>query len=181
MVKKLLYVSMFLLVSGSLGLSVYLFMSRPKMAYVYNDRIFNEYEGVKVGRATYQKQIEIMQANLDTLSNNFKAEVTHYKKSYNEMSDNERMLKEQLLQRQENDILNYKVAIEKQAAEQENAITQGVITQINNFVVEYGKRSGYDYILGVTDNGNILYGPDGDDITDEVIEAINNQYQGDEL
>jgi outer membrane protein len=44
-------------------------------------------------------------------------------------------------------------------------------------VEEYGKENGYDLILGTTTSGNILYGTEKKDITEQVLNALNNAYE----
>jgi len=42
---------------------------------------------------------------------------------------------------------------------------------------QYGKDNGYDLLLGTTDGGNVLYGTPALDITQEVLDALNETYQ----
>lgn len=162
----------------SLSAAVFSYYSIPKIAYVNNAKLISNYQGFKDSQREYQKSIQQMQANLDTLSKRFGEEVNDYKEKKDVLSDSEKQLTEKLLQSREKEVLNYKRAIEEKALEQEQALTAGVINQINSFVIEFGKSHHYDYVIGVTETGNLLYAKEDTDITTEVIEAINEQYQG---
>ncbi len=50
--------------------------------------------------------------------------------------------------------------------------------QINQYVDDYGKKHGYDLILGATGEGNIMFARPEDDITKDVSEYINRRYAG---
>lgn len=50
--------------------------------------------------------------------------------------------------------------------------------QINQYVDDYGKKYGYDLILGATGQGNIMFAKQDDDITKDVSEYINRRYSG---
>ena len=42
---------------------------------------------------------------------------------------------------------------------------------------EYGKKKGYSLIIGANDSGNLLYGSESKDITNDVLEYLNQQYK----
>lgn len=53
-----------------------------------------------------------------------------------------------------------------------------ILDQLNQYIKDYGFNNGYDYVFGATGDGNILYGAEPADITEEVIKFINDSYQG---
>lgn len=50
--------------------------------------------------------------------------------------------------------------------------------RINQYVKDYGKEHGYDYILGANGTGTIMYADEAKDITKEIIEFENVHYKG---
>ena len=50
--------------------------------------------------------------------------------------------------------------------------------QIHDFMMEYGPAHGLKYVLGYTRGGGILYATDSLDITDHVLEGLNEKYRG---
>ncbi|MDF1571364.1 MAG: OmpH family outer membrane protein [Bacteroidales bacterium] len=55
-----------------------------------------------------------------------------------------------------------------------------MIDKIEQFLETYNKDKGYDYIFSYSFGGNLLYGNDALDITDEVIKGINKAYPPEE-
>ena len=53
----------------------------------------------------------------------------------------------------------------------------GVVEKINIFVAEYGKKKHYSVILGTGPGGNIIFGNQAYDITDEVAAGLNERYK----
>ena len=53
-----------------------------------------------------------------------------------------------------------------------------ILTQLNQYVREYGKQNGYQYIFGSDGNGSLMYAEQQNDISKPVIEFINNKYNG---
>lgn len=53
-----------------------------------------------------------------------------------------------------------------------------ILTQINQYLKDYGKQKDYQYILGADGGGMLMYAIETSDITDEVIQYINERYKG---
>lgn len=54
---------------------------------------------------------------------------------------------------------------------------QKIWEQINRYTEAYGKEKDYDYILGANGQGNIMYGRNKKNVTDELVEYLNLQYE----
>ena len=70
----------------------------------------------------------------------------------------------------------YSKRIEQLMQGEDAQMTEEVLGQINGFVETYGRENGYDLILGTTQTGNLLYGREALDITEELLEALNRDY-----
>lgn len=141
----------------------YVQFTKPSIAYVRSEILVNEFAGMKEAREAYQKKQQQWQANLDTLQ----AEYQRKEKADVAMVE---------LQATAQDLQRYVAAVEQLSQEEDQKMTQSVLEQINVFVEQYGKDHGYDLILGTTTSGSILYGNQGIDITEELLEALNKYY-----
>ena len=172
------FIVLLFLVILNCGAVAFVYFKTPRIAYVYNNRILTEYKGVKEGRGVYQKKVSEWQSNLDTLSKAYTSEASAFEYSKGKLSSQERSRVEQILLRKKQELVSYKSAIEEKASAEEREMIEGLLSQINSFVAEYGEQSGYDYVFGVTENGNLMYAVKGNDVTDKVIEALNKKYEG---
>jgi outer membrane protein len=76
----------------------------------------------------------------------------------------------------EQQLLRYRDAIQQQAQQENQRLTKAVLKEINAYLKQYGKEKGYTFILGATEGGNIVYAADGTDITEDVLQGLNAQY-----
>jgi outer membrane protein len=53
-----------------------------------------------------------------------------------------------------------------------------ILTQINQFVKDYGEKQGFAYIVGADGTGTLMYANKEFDLTDELKEYINERYKG---
>jgi len=51
-----------------------------------------------------------------------------------------------------------------------------VVGKVKKEIEAYGKANGYTYILGGGDGGSVLYGTETNDLTDELVEILNEKY-----
>jgi outer membrane protein len=141
------------------GIGYYAFrVKNKKTAFIVNQRVFSEF----LGKKELEKKLNDLKTNnnksVDSLSflihrsNNSVAVQT-----YQEGIDNIKLMEQQLSEQ----------------------YTADIWKQINQWVNEFGKQNGYDFILGAAGNGSLMYANEANDITEEVIVFLNKKYQGD--
>lgn len=148
------------------------------MVYVDVNKLLEGYKRTKIVKAEFDEKAKTMKANVDSLVSNWQEELKGYEKERINMSKKELELKQELLANQQQQINNYQQAVQKQLVEEDKKITQTVINDINDFVKEYGKKQGYKVIFGATGNGTIMYGEESSDLTDQVLEQLNKEFEG---
>jgi len=148
------------------------------MAFVYNNRILAEYNGVKEGQQLYREKEKTLTATLDTLENEINSLLKNYQNESRQLSDKENMLTESMIKRRQADYFNYKKAIEDKIKEEDTKLTAAVMHQIDSYIAEFGKKNGYTYILGASNEGSLFFANDKEDITDIILEGLNNTYAG---
>lgn len=55
---------------------------------------------------------------------------------------------------------------------------QEILSQLNQYVSDYGKENNYKYIFGNDGNGSLMHAEESENITKEIIEFINKKYRG---
>jgi outer membrane protein len=51
-----------------------------------------------------------------------------------------------------------------------------LVNTVKDFIKDFGKDKGYTFIYGANESGNILYGKEDLNITEEVTKALNEKY-----
>jgi outer membrane protein len=168
-----------LLVSAVLFLLFNFFFRNEKIAYVDSARMLNEYKGSAEAKKAYEGKAKVWQSNIDTLTNEVKTAIQKYEKSLATMSKTEQDLSRQLIQTKQKQLSDYQRGIQENAKQEDGKLTQAIVSQINGFLLKYGKAHNYKMILIANQSGTIAYARDGLDITAKVIEEINNEYSAD--
>lgn len=152
------------------------FYKSEKVAYLDTGVLLNGYKGMQDASADFQKQKAVWQANVDTLTSELQFSIAEHEKNFSQMSDKEKQLSTELLERKRQEYYQYQQAMEQKAREEDQKITSQVIEEVNVFVKEYGANNGYKIILGTTGNGNLMYAAEGLNLTEDVLAQLNERY-----
>lgn len=151
------------------------FNQQERIAYIDTAKLLNEYEGMKLAKAAYRKKADVWQTNIDTLVNEVKGQIKAFEKDGRSMTEKEKELSQQLIRTKQQQLGEYQKAIQAKAREADVEMTQKVLTVVNGYLQEYGKSHNYKIILATTDAGNIVYGEEGMDITEDVLKGLNHE------
>ncbi|WP_025742626.1 OmpH family outer membrane protein [Aquimarina pacifica] len=158
--------------------SFFFLQSSSDLVYVDVNKLLDGYKRTKVVKAEFDKKAKTMKSNVDSLLSDWQKELKIYEKERSSMSKKELELKQELLGSKQQQINNYQQAVQKQLQEEDKKVTQTVINDINDFVKEYGKKNGHKVIFGATGSGTIMYGEESADLTDQVLEELNAEFEG---
>ena len=94
------------------------------------------------------------------------------------MTAKEKALSMELLEAKRKQFGDYQQGIRQKSVQEDGAMTNQVLSEVNAFIGEYGRKKGYTIILGATQMGNLVYASDRLDITDELQDALEKNYNG---
>ncbi len=78
---------------------------------------------------------------------------------------------------QKQQLLQQQVQFEQQQIQQAfQAEIDSTISKIKTFVKDYGQKNGYTYILGSNEAGSVMFGSEDNDLSEEILEALNAEY-----
>lgn len=158
-------------------LTYFQFSNNQKLVYIDSNKLLAGYQGMKDAQADFQIKSKTWKANVDTLMAEVQRSIMDYEKESPKMSAKEKELSRELIKTKQKQLQDYQRAIQEQSAQKDQEMTQQVLVKVNTFLTEYGKSKDYNIIFGATTAGNIIYAEEAMDITDEVLELLNSQYQ----
>lgn len=164
-------------IAASIFLFFY-FQSSSNLVYVDVNKLLDGYKRTKIVKAQFEEKAKTLNANVDSLMTDWQNELKAYEKERSKMTKKELELKQQLLGNKQQQINNYQQAIQKQIQEEDKKSTQTVINDINDYIKEYGKKHNHKIIFGASGGGNIMYADDATDLTQDVLNGLNGEFEG---
>jgi outer membrane protein len=177
--QKFILAGIIILIIGVAALAAYVYQHQaPSIVYIRSQELIEKYRGTIEARAEFEKRKTQMMANVDSLRQDFQRAGSRYMGQAAGMSPAKRAEEERRLGQQQQQVMQYENAIDEKINEEDQKMMQQVLNQVNSFVEMYALREGYDYILGTTLSGNLLFGNKSLDVTDAVVKELNEQYKG---
>lgn len=169
-----------LLIAACLGLSAFsLYRSSPnRIAYVRSYDLINSYAGTLDARKEFAEKKSIMMANVDSLRVNVDRAAAVYQQKAPGLTPSQRAQRESELNTLHQQYLQYSAAIDEKIKEEDEKVMSAVLAQVNSFVEQYAKEQGINIVMGTTLSGSLLYGDNDLDITEPLLERLNNNFIG---
>lgn len=148
------------------------------IVYIDSSKLLNEYEQAKDIEAKFKAKSEQMGKELDTELTKFRADVAYFEKNAQSKGMQWAQQTGAALQEREQRLAYTQQAMLQQLQEESGKEMDSLVKEIKDFIKEYGKSKGYDYILSTADGAStVLYSKEGQDITDEVLKLLNEKYK----
>lgn len=152
-----------------------------KTAYVNNSEIMEGFDKLEQTEAQFSVEEEALKAKIDAMvaESGYQDLVKEYQSKQGKMSKaEEEELYNQIMQIQQR--LGQQQKMNNQQFQQrKTAEMDSLVSLVKDFIKTYGQDNGYAYIYGANESGNILYGKESLDITEEVTQALNDKYSTD--
>lgn len=148
-----------------------------KIGFVRSKDLISKYEGMKEAEQILEQRQHQWESEIDTLQSDYRRTLSSYNDDYPRLTSEERKKREGLLQAQENNVRSYTNSLVERSKVSEQTITQGVLNQINSAAEKYGRDHGFEIILSTLESGNIIYGTESIDITNDLLSVLNNAYR----
>lgn len=151
------------------------FQKDKELAFVDAHRVAAEYRGTATASRELERITGDWKSKVDTLRSELEALISMYEKDRSTMGQKARQEKEDLIRSKQTEYVEYKQMVDARIAEEDRKISSKVLDVINSQLRKYGEERGYKIILAATQYGNIAYAEDGLDITEDVINLLNNE------
>lgn len=147
--------------------------SAPKTGFVIIQDLYSGFNMKKEVEKKYQQTKNARDKILDSLTLELKILA---KKIQNEQEKNKSTLAEFNTKRDE--YIQRKQTYEEDNTALAKKYDKEILTQLNQYVKDFGEKNHYTYVFGNDENGSLMYAIEAKNITKEVLEYINNKYKG---
>lgn len=151
-----------------------------KVAFVNYDSIVTNYELIKKLRTDFESKTKRLDGDVTARQRQLEKDAAYLEEQINKKSLSEQSAQElyMQLQQEQQKILELRDRYLNELQMSELQMQETALDSIINFINRYNKQYKFDYILGFTKTGNILYANDTLDITKDVIIQLNSEYKG---
>ena len=146
--------------------------------YVQIDTVLANYDMAIDLADELERSFASSDAEFATQQNAYQQEVTDYQDRYNRglLTRSEATNIEQELYTKQQQLLELQQSLSDELTEQQTVMNRQLIDAIMRYLEENSQNYNYRYVLGASFGGNVLYAHEGLDITQSVIDGLNEAY-----
>lgn len=149
-----------------------------KIAFISSERLMEEFELAKKMREEFGEEQTRLENDLSRRKRGWQSEVEKFQRDIQagSISMERAQAKEQELMQQQQELYLLNESFSNRLLQKEMEMNNELLDKITEFLTRYNEILGYDYILGFSRGGGILYAREQHDITDDVLEKLNAEY-----
>lgn len=167
--KKALVIT--IVIGSIITLASFVYQNKPKIVYVNTYSLYNEFKLKK----ELEEKLKKTQLSRKVLLDSIKAKIQML--SLKRFDKDEKDIEQKIVSLRDGYFTKEK-QFNQESESQAQTYTDQVWEQLNQYIKDYGKENGYDYILGATGQGNLMYAVENKDVSKELIEYANIRYEG---
>ena len=148
-----------------------------KSAYIDTSVLLEKYEKFKDEDEKFKVKSEEMGRPLEAKVRAFQNEAASFQRNAQANGMAWAQQKGAELQKREEQLGIEQNALLQQLQKEGAELRDSIIKEVKDYIKDYGKKKGYDYIYGTGDAATVLYAKDNYDITEEILKELNENYK----
>ncbi len=151
---------------------------KASIAYINSAKLMEEYELAKKLRQDFEAEQTRLDNDLSRRQRSFQAEVEKFQRDVQAGSigmERAQALEQELMAKQQ-ELIQLNEQFTNRLMQKEVDMNNELLEKISEFLSRYNQAYNYDFILGYTRGGGILYASQQHDITAVVLQKLNAEY-----
>lgn len=148
-----------------------------KTAYIDTEKLMKEYQEFKDFEAKFKSMSDRMKNELDSDAKKFQKDVMDLQRQAQANGMEWAQKRQAELEKRQQTLAQKEQNYMKKFQEESAVERDSMVTQMKDFIKGYSKDKGYDYVFGTGDAATVLYAKEQYDLTEEVLQLLNKQYE----
>jgi outer membrane protein len=147
------------------------------IVYVNVDSLLTKYEFFKDTQKVLESKRFQLENDLATKGRNLQNKVAFFQQRAATMTQEQGRATEASLQKEQQDIMAYRDRAAQNLANEEQAKNKQLYDQIYDYLKKVNAQNKYEFVLGYTKGGGILFADASADRTQVILDGLNKEYQ----
>lgn len=148
-----------------------------KIGFVDNVKLMDDYQEKKDIEAEFKTKAEALGKKRDSISQAFQQEAQAFQAKAQTLSQ-QKAQEEYTAMQQKGQFIGQQLQQEEQKIQLDSQTKMdSLVKKVKKEIKAYGEANGYTYILGGGDGGSVLYGQDANDLTEDIVKILNDNYK----
>jgi len=145
------------------------------IAFVNSDSLMEHYDFVNDLKTNLETNKKLLEAQFTSKQNYFQKQITDLETKVSTYLVSKEDAQKKAMEMQQ-ELMELNQTLSEKLSQQELEMNVTLLDTISSFMKRYNKNSNYDFILGYSKGGGILYANETYDITKQVLTELNKEY-----
>ncbi|CAG5071774.1 hypothetical protein DYBT9623_03761 [Dyadobacter sp. CECT 9623] len=150
-----------------------------KTVYVQVDSLLKNYEFFKDTRKELENKNFQLENELNTKGRSLQNEVAFFQQKAQTMTPEQARSTEAQLMKKQQDLMAYRDQSAQALGQEEAKKNEELYKNIRSYIDKYNKENGYEFVLGYSLGGGILFANPSLDVTQKILDGLNKEYKSD--
>lgn len=151
-----------------------------KTVYVQVDSLLKNYEFFKDTRKELENKNFQLENELTTKGRSLQNEVAFFQQRAQTMTPDQARSTEAQLMKKQQDLVAYRDQAAQTLGQEEAKKNEELYKNIRSYIDKYNKENGFEYVLGYSLGGGILFANPSLDVTQKILDGLNKEYKSKE-
>lgn len=148
-----------------------------RTVYVQVDSLLKNYDFFKDTRKELENKNFQLENELTTKGRSLQNEVAFFQQKAQTMTPEQARSTEAQLMKKQQDLMAYRDQSAQALGQEEAKKNEELYKNIRAYIEKYNKENGYEYVLGYSLGGGILFANPSLDVTKKIIDGLNKEYK----
>ncbi len=148
-----------------------------RTVYVQVDSLLKNYDFFKDTRKELENKNFQLENELTTKGRSLQNEVAFFQQKAQTMTPEQARSTEAQLMKKQQDLMAYRDQSAQALGQEEAKKNEELYKNIRSYIDKYNKENGYEYVLGYSLGGGILFANPSLDVTQKIIDGLNKEYK----
>lgn len=169
---KWIVIGFAVLLFSLIGLCTAIYIKIPKTAYITTSKVYDNFHFKNELETKFEKVKVARSHHLDSIKLRLQLKYKELEGQDQQSTEweNFRLMREQYFSKE--------AEFEKLSAELLQQYNDQIWERLNQYIKEYGEQNGFTYIFGASGEGSLMYALEGENVTDQIIDYVNERYEG---
>jgi outer membrane protein len=150
---------------------------QQKFAYVDNNKMMEKYQEKIDIETKFKTKADALVKKRDSISQAYQIEAQAFQLKAQKMSQKKAQEEYGLIQ-QRAQFMGQQLQQEEQDIQSAGQVEMdSMVNKVRREIEAYGKANGYTFVFTGGEGGSVLYGPDANDITEQLVKILNDKYK----
>lgn len=148
-----------------------------EIVYVNVDSLLTRYDFFKDTQKVLESKRFQLENDLATKGRNLQNKAAFFQQRAATMTMEQGRATEASLQKEQQDLLQYRERAAQNLAVEEQKKNEELYNKIYDYLKKYNAQNKYEFVLGYTKGGGILFADTDNDVTQRVLAGLNKEYK----